>query len=547
MHAPDDEVTIRRQLQQLFTTAIAAADSFKVLPAYLPAPPTSGRCIVIGAGKASAAMAAALEAAWPQVALEGIVVTRDGHAVPTRHIRILEAAHPVPDEAGLHATEQILAAVTGLTPEDTVIALISGGGSALLTLPVEGISLADKQAVNTALLASGAPIHAMNIVRKALSRIKGGHLAQAAAPAKVITLLISDVPGDDPAIIASGPTVPTRTTAADALRVLDQYQVQVPESVRHYLEDHQHDQPQDFPADIRMIASPMQALKACAAKAREFGWHPIILGDAIEGESAQLGTALATLAQSIAQQPTNQPSEDRQPAEQLPDSDTDRSRETLSEGQGFSPAVKAPQKEGALAPEGIPATLLQSVPPHQLAGLTGFLTQQGTGNRGTDLHHTGFHPQLCQPLQKPVLLLSGGETTVTLIPKTLTSPNYSSLTEANHPATDQTCSLKTDPGSLTPGRGGRNTEFLLSLAIALQGHASIYAIAGDTDGIDGSDDAAGAIITPSTLSRSTANHLNPQDFLRRHDSYTFFAALSDLVFTGPTLTNVNDLRAVLIL
>ncbi len=419
-----DDTVIRSQLRSLFQAAIDAADPRIVLPPHLPPPPERGRCIVVGAGKASAAMAAALEAAWPDVPMEGIVVTRYGHAVPTKHIRIVEAAHPVPDAAGMQAAEEILKAVQNLTPDDLVVALISGGGSALLTLPAEGITLADKQAVNAELLASGAPIHAMNTVRKALSRIKGGRLAQAAAPAKVVTLLISDVPGDDPAIIASGPTVPSAATAADALRFLEQYRVPVPENVLRYLESQRHIQPQSFSTDIRMIASPMQALEVCAAKVRAFGWNLLILGDAIEGESAQLGIVLAGIAKSVA------------------------------------------------------------------------------------LHN--------HPIPKPAMLLCGGETTVTI-------------------------------GREVPGRGGRNSEFLLSLAIGLQGADSIYAIAGDTDGIDGSDDAAGAILTPSTLVRAEAAGLNPSEALRKHDSYTFFAALGDLVHTGPTLTNVNDLRAVLVL
>lgn len=413
------EAAICQQLRSIFDTAVAAADPRAVLAKYLPEPP-KGRCIVVGAGKASAAMAAALEQAWPQVPVQGVVVTRYGHAVPTQHIRIVEAAHPVPDVAGMQAAEDILAAVQNLTPDDLVLALISGGGSALLTLPAEGITLADKQAVNAALLASGAPIHAMNTVRKALSRIKGGKLAQAAAPARVVTLVISDVPGDDPAIIASGPTVPSTTTAADALQFLQQYNVDAPENVVRYLESQSAAKPQSFTADVRMIASPMQALQAAADKARTFGWNPLILGDALEGESAQLGTVLAGIAASV--------------------------------------------------------------------------------------HTHG------QPVAAPALLLSGGETTVTI-------------------------------GKQAPGKGGRNTEFLLSLAVALKGAAGIYAIAGDTDGIDGSDDAAGAIVTPTTLPRAS---LNANEVLRRHDSYTYFSTLGDLVMTGPTLTNVNDIRAILI-
>lgn len=419
MPAPQEAV-VCQQLREIFDTAVAAADPRAVLAKYLPEPP-KGRCIVVGAGKASAAMAAALEQAWPHVAIQGVVVTRYGHTVPTQHIRIVEASHPVPDAAGMQAAEDILAAVQNLTADDLVIALISGGGSALLTLPAEGITLADKQVVNAALLHSGAPIHAMNTVRKALSRIKGGKLAQAAAPARVVTLVISDVPGDDPAIIASGPTVPSTTTAADALRYLRQYNVDAPAHVVRYLESQTAQPIHMFEADVRMIASPMQALQAAADKARSFGWNPLILGDALEGESAQLGTVLAGIATSV---------------------------------------------------------------------------------------RTHGHP-----VAAPALLLSGGETTVTI-------------------------------GKESPGKGGRNTEFLLALALALKGAEGIYAIAGDTDGIDGSDDAAGAIVTPSTLSRASSS---AQESLRKHDSYTFFGALEDLVMTGPTLTNVNDVRAILIL
>lgn len=421
MPQPDD-AQVRAQLRDLFHTAVAAADPRVVLPAFLPAKP-SGRCIVVGAGKASAAMAAALEEAWPDVPMEGLVVTRYGHAVPTERLRIVEAAHPVPDAAGMQAAAEILAAVQGLTANDTVVALISGGGSALLTLPVEGVSLADKQALNAALLSSGAPISAMNTVRKALSRVKGGKLALAAAPATVVTLVISDVPGDDPGVIASGPTVPSDTTAADALKILRHYDIRVADNVMQALLSQAGQAPVRFASDVRMIASPMQALHACAAKARTFGWNPLILGDALEGESAQLGTVMAGIAQSVAR-------------------------------------------------HGV-------------------------------------------PVASPAVLLSGGETTVTL-------------------------------GGSQPGRGGRNTEFLLSLAIALKGAAGVYAIAGDTDGIDGTEDAAGAIVTPTTLQRALAAGHQPQDYLQRHDSYSLFASIGDLVVTGPTLTNVNDLRAVLI-
>ena len=417
------DLEIRQGLRSIFLAGIAAADPLKVLAPHLP-PKPKGRCIVVGAGKASAAMAAALEAAWPDVHLQGIVVTRYGHSAPTRHIEIIEASHPVPDAAGMQAAERILASVQDLTADDLVLALISGGGSALLTLPAAGITLADKQAVNAALLSSGAPIAAMNTVRKALSRIKGGKLAQAAAPSQVVTLVISDVPGDDPATIASGPTVPSTTTAADAMRLLQHYNVAVPAAVTQYLEAALHEPSQAFHADVRLIASPTLSLEAAAKQARALGWNPLVLGDALEGESSSLAVVMAGIARSVA-----------------------------THGQ---------------------------------------------------------------PVEKPAVLLSGGETTVTI-------------------------------GAARPGRGGRNTEFLLALALHLQGAPNIYAIVGDTDGIDGTEDAAGAIITPTTLARAAALQHNPTADLQSHDSYTLFAALEDLVITGPTLTNVNDLRAVLIL
>jgi len=362
-------------LRAIFQAAIAAADPALSLKPHLPAP-GKGRNIVIGAGKAASSMAAALEAAWPDVALEGVVVTRYGHKTPTQKITVLEAAHPVPDEAGESAARRIMAAVQNLQPEDQVIALISGGASALLTLPAPGLTLEDKKLVNKALLASGAPISTMNRIRTQLSAVKGGKLAAACAPAKLVTLAISDVPGDSPAIIGSGPT---------------------------WYEG----------ADYRMIATPMMALEAAAKKA---AMPYKILGDALEGESAELGREMAALA----------------------------------------------------------------------------------------LRETG-----------PMLLLSGGETTVTI-------------------------------GSGKPGRGGRNTEFLLSLAIALNGAKNISALAGDTDGIDGTEDAAGAIITPDTLARGRALGLDATQFLNSHDSYSYFKALGDLVMTGPTMTNVNDIRAILI-
>ncbi|HQT63234.1 MAG: glycerate kinase [Acidocella sp. 20-57-95] len=365
-------------LRGIFNAAIEAADPAKMLTRHLP-PPAAGRNIVIGAGKAAASMAAALEAAWPDVNLEGVVVTRYSHSVATRKIKVLEASHPVPDEAGVGAAREIMARVQGLNAQDQVIALISGGASALLVLPAPGLTLSDKQLVAKALLASGAPISTMNRIRQQLSAVKGGKLAAACQPAKLVTLAISDVPGDSPAIIGSGPT---------------------------WYEG----------ADYRLIATPQRALEAAAAFAQAHGVPAKILGDALEGEAADLGRSMAAQA----------------------------------------------------------------------------LTATG-----------------------PVILLSGGETTVTI-------------------------------GETKPGRGGRNCEFLLSLAIALNGAKNIFAIAGDSDGIDGTEDAAGAIIHPDTLARASAMGLDPQDYLSGHDSYSLFAALNDLIITGPTLTNVNDIRAILV-
>ena len=415
------DATVRSFLRQLFDAAIASANPFKVLAPHLPAKP-KGRCIVVGAGKASAAMAAALEQAWPDVALSGVVVTRYGHSVPTAKIRIIEASHPVPDANSALAATEILKAVAGLTSDDLVIALISGGGSALLVAPAEGLTLADKQAVNKALLQSGAGIGEMNIVRKHLSRIKGGKLAQAASPARVVTLVISDVPGDDPAIIASGPTVPDATMPQDALDILSRYKAKVPDAVIAVLR-RPHQSTASVQADVRMIASPMLALRAAAAVVQSHGIAPLILGDALEGEARDAGKLLAGMALSA----------------QL---------------------------------HGVPATT-------------------------------------------PCVLLSGGETTVTI----------------------------TDGKA---GRGGRNTELLLAAAIALQGQKNIWGLAGDTDGIDGTEDAAGAVITPDSLHRALNLGLDARSFLTGHDSYSLFKALDNLVVTGPTLTNVNDFRALLV-
>ncbi|ACB95351.1 glycerate kinase type-2 family protein [Beijerinckia indica] len=420
----------RQILREIFDTAVAAADPRKVLKNYLPEPPRSGRCIVVGAGKSSALMAAALEdalaEAWPTISLSGLVITRYGHAVPTRKIEIVEASHPVPDAAGEAAARRVLAAVQGLKPDDLVIALMSGGGSSLLALPAEGLTLADKQAVNRALLASGATIAEMNIVRKHLSAIKGGRLAAASAPARLVTLAISDIPGDDPAAIASGPTYPDASTFADAQAIVARYGLELPPNVADHLQRAADETPkpaQFSTVDFRLIATPLMALSACAEKARDLGLTPLILGDALEGEAREMGIIMAGMARSVAA--------------------------------------------------------------HGL------------------------------PIKAPALLLSGGETTVTI-------------------------------SKGKAGRGGRNMEFLLALAVTLQGDANIWALAGDTDGIDGTEDAAGAFITPNTLARAREAGLDPLAKLLEHDSYTLYDQLGDLLRTGPTLTNVNDLRAILI-
>jgi hydroxypyruvate reductase len=413
----------RRILRAMFDAAVASAAPGPAVLRHLPEKP-KGRCIVVGAGKASAAMAAALDQAWPDVDLSGVVVTRDGHAVPAGRVEILEASHPVPDRRSETAARRILAAVEHLVPGDLVIALVSGGGSALLALPAEGLTLADKQEVNRALLASGATISEMNAVRKHLSAIKGGRLAAAAAPARVVTLLISDVPGDDPAIIASGPTVPDPSTTGDVREIVARYRLTLPEAVaRHLDRGIETPKPGTILSDVRMIATPAMALTAAAETARSAGMAALILGDALEGESRDLGAMMAGIARSV-------------------------------------------QRHG-------------------------------------------------WPVAAPAVLLSGGETTVTI-------------------------------GAGPAGRGGRNTEFLLGFAIAMAGQPGVYALAGDSDGIDGTEDAAGALVTPDTLKRASAAGLDPRQVLAAHDSHRLFAALGDLVVTGPTLTNVNDIRAVLI-
>jgi len=409
-------------LQDIFHAAIDSALPGPVVPLAMPEKPR-GRCVVIGAGKASAAMAAAVDAAWPDVDLSGVVVTRYGHAVPAGRIRILEAAHPVSDSMSEVAAMMIAEAVRHLTSDDLVLALISGGGSALMALPISGLNLADKQKITQSLLLSGANIREMNLVRRHLSAIKGGKLASMAAPARVVSLIISDVPGDNPSDVASGPTVADTSTPEQALAVLLRYNIPVSPEIRNALLAKQEAYlSAAAQSDSRLIATPAMALKAAAEAARRHGIMPLILGDALEGESRELGIVMAGIARSV-----------------------------------------------------------------KLYG---------------------------HPVKKPAVLLSGGETTVTV--------------------------------TGFAGKGGRNTEFLLSLACALEAQEGIWAIAGDTDGIDGTEDAAGAIIYPDTISRGSEVGLHAPDYLAKHDSYSFFHATGDLVTTGPTLTNVNDIRAILI-
>jgi hydroxypyruvate reductase len=414
----------RSTLRAMFDAALAAADPARRVPAHLPAPPR-GRTVVVGAGKAAAAMAKAVEEHW-RGALSGLVVTRYGHAVPTRTIEVIEAAHPVPDAAGRAAAVRILDAVADLGAGDLVLCLISGGGSALLALPAPGVSLDDKQAVNRALLAGGATISEINCVRKHLSAIKGGRLAAAAAPARIVALAISDVPGDDPSVIASGPTVADPTRFADARAVLGKYGIEPPPAVARRFaeatdETPKPDDPRLARAETILIATPREALDAAAECARAGGMAALILGDAIEGEAREIGREHAEIAR------------------------------------------RAARDGGPVAP--------------------------------------------------PCVILSGGETTVTV---------------------------------RGAGRGGRNAEYLLALAIALDGLGGCHAIACDTDGIDGSEDNAGAFVAPDTLARAAALGLDARAMLADNDAYGFFDALGDLIVTGPTLTNVNDFRAILL-
>ena len=413
-------------LRDLFDIAVDAVSAERCLPAFLPPPSANGRTIVIGAGKGAAAMAKAVEAHWPGK-LEGLVVTRYGHGAACRDIEVVEAAHPVPDDAGRQAAARMLAMVQGLNENDLVLCLISGGGSALLAMPAPGITLAQKQAINKALLKSGATISEINCVRKHLSAIKGGRLALACAPARVVTLLISDVPGDDPGVIASGPTLPDPTTCAEAQAILDKYTIAIDDSVREHLRSGAGESPK--PNDARfarnathVIATARHALEAAADLARAAGVTPYILSDEMEGESRDVALVHAAMARQVA------------------------------------------------------------------------------------LHG--------QPFARPCVILSGGETTVTVRGR---------------------------------GRGGRNAEFLLSFATAVDGTAGIFALACDTDGIDGSEDNAGALYTPDSMARAKQQGLRARDMLANNDGYGFFSALDDLIVTGPTRTNVNDFRAILVL
>jgi glycerate 2-kinase len=432
MSAPNPHTDPRGFLRALYDAAVARALPAETTAPWLPTPPR-GRTVVIGAGKAGGAMAAAVDALWPKdVPLSGLVVTRYDHVPPAYkanpgRIEVVEAAHPVPDEAGRAAAQRIAQLAQGLTADDLVLCLISGGGSALLSLPAPGITLEQKQAINKALLKSGAAIDEMNCVRKHLSAIKGGRLATNCAPARVVTLLISDVPGDAPEVIASGPTVPDSTTCADALAILARYGIDLPAAARAGLDSGAFESPK--PGDprfaghaVHMIATPRQSLEAAAAVARAAGIEAHILSDEMEGESREVGKVHAALARSVA--------------------------------------------------------------------------------------HAGT------PFTKPCVILSGGETTVTVKSK--------------------------------GGRGGRATEFLLGCAIALQGQGGVHVLAADTDGIDGVEDNAGAIVTPDTLVRGLAQGMKAQEFLDANNAYGFFAPLGDLVVPGPTFTNVNDFRALLI-
>lgn len=412
----------RNFLMQIFRKAVHSVEPARAVTSNLPDRPR-GRCIVVGAGKASAAMAAAVDVAWADVELTGLVVTRYGHALPAGRIEVLEAGHPVPDVKSVEAASRMMSAVRGLGPDDLVLALISGGGSSLLTLPAENLSLEDKQLIGRALLDCGASISEINKVRKFFSAIKGGLLAEAASPARIVTLIISDIPGDEPSLVASGPTIPESVSRADVQDIIGRYSIVLPKAAANFL-DRPSIKNRRFHAaqEVKIIAKPSTALTKAAQEAVLFGVHPLLLGDSIEGESREIAKVMCGIAKSV-------------------------------------------DRDGV-------------------------------------------------PIKRPAVLLSGGEATVTLTPPM--------------------------------GRGGRNTEFALAYALAAGFQHSTWALACDTDGIDGTEDAAGAIVCPDTLNRAASAGLDAQRALMKHDSYTFFSALGDLVFTGPTLTNVNDFRAILV-
>jgi glycerate 2-kinase len=417
-------------LREMFDAAVAAAQPALCLPPQLPRPQElgGGRLIVVGAGKAAAAMAQAVEAHWQEAdgPLSGLVVTRYGHGAPCERIEVIEAAHPLPDAAGLAAAQRLLEQVQGLRHEDLVLCLLSGGGSALLPAPLGALSLVEKQHIHAALLRSGASIGEMNCVRRHLSALKGGRLAAACHPARVLTLAISDVPGDRLLDIASGPTVADPSTCADALAIVQRYRIELPSAARQLLESGEGESikpgdPRMARSEYRLIATPQLALEAAARVGRQAGWAVHILGDALEGEARELGRALGGMALQVARR--------------------------------------------------------------------------------------------AQPFAPPCVLLSGGESTVTVRGR---------------------------------GRGGRNVEFLLALALALEGQAGVHALAADTDGVDGLEEIAGALLAPDTLARAASLGLRPRAFLDDNDGHGFFGALGDAVLTGPTRTNVNDFRAILI-
>lgn len=423
-------MTPQTLLTESFHAAVGAADPLKIVAAHLPSPP-SGRTLVVGAGKAAASMARAVEAVWPAgAALSGLVVTRYAHGMDTERIRVIEAGHPVPDEAGEQAAADILAMTQALGPDDLLIALVSGGGSSLLSLPVASVPMADLKAVTNSLLRSGAPITEMNIVRKHLSRIQGGRLA-AACKAPVVTLIISDVTGDDPSAIASGPTCADPSTYQDALEIIERFRVEAPASVLAHLRAGAAGEIDETPkpgdpsfAQVRntVIATPHQSLQAAAEFFRGHGITPVVLGDTVTGEAAEVAKVYAALVREICA--------------------------------------------------------------HQ------------------------------QPFAPPVALISGGECTVTV---------------------------------RGTGRGGRCAEFLTSLAVELDGLPQVYALAADTDGIDGTEDNAGAVLSPDTPARARARGVSAQKMLANNDGYSYFEALGDLLVTGPTRTNVNDYRVILVL